>query len=290
MSKLKLIHLTILLCLFVFAFSTYSIASQKNGLLKIYFLDVGQGDAIFIETPNSNQILIDGGPDNKVLQELAKVMPFYDREIDMVVASHPHADHIAGLIEVLKRYDVKNILEAEEDYNSPVVPAWKEAVRSEGANEIEAISGKIIDLGNGATITIIHPLISVTGTLLKNPHDAIVVAILKYGTFEIMLTGDMEAKVERRLMLEGHDLKSDILKVGHHGSKTSTTSAFLSAVVPEVALIQVGAKNRYGHPSPEVLSRLENFGIKYYRNDLDGTVKVVSDGVNYLVVKQKLYE
>ena len=100
-----------------------------------------------------------------------------------------------------------------------------------------------------------------------------------------MLTGDMEAKVERRLMLEGYDLKSDILKVGHHGSKTSTTSEFLSAVAPEVAFIQVGAKNRYGHPSPEVLSRLEKFGIKYYRNDLDGTVKVVSDGQSYQIIR-----
>ena len=109
-KQLKLIHLTILICLSVFAFSTNSTAKEKEGLLKIYFFDVGQGDGIFVETPNGNQVLIDGGPDNKVLQELAKVIPFYDREIDMVVATHPHADHIAGLIGVLERYDVKNIL------------------------------------------------------------------------------------------------------------------------------------------------------------------------------------
>ncbi|MEK7121757.1 MAG: ComEC/Rec2 family competence protein [Patescibacteria group bacterium] len=285
MRKLSFIHLIVLLCLSVFAFSTHSTAQEKDGLLKVYFMDVGQGDAIFIETPNGNQVLIDGGPDNKVIQELSKVMPFYDRDIDMIIASHPHADHVAGLIEVLERYDVKNVLQAKEDYNSPVVPVWIEAVRNEGANEIEAISGNVIDLGNGATLTIIHPFISVAGTLLKNPHDAVVVAILKYGALEVMLTGDMEAKVERRLMLEGYDLKSDILKVGHHGSKTSTTSEFLSAVAPEVAFIQVGAKNRYGHPSPEVLSRLEKFGIKYYRNDLDGTVKVVSDGQSYQIIR-----
>jgi len=283
--KLSLIHLIILLCLSVFSFSTLSIASQKDGLLKIYFLDVGQGDAIFIETPNGNQVLIDGGPDDKVVQELAKVMPFYDREIDIIVATHPHSDHIAGLISVLERYDVKNILQAREDYNSPVVPVWLEAVRNEEANEMEAVSGRVIDLGNETTLTIIHPFVSVAGTLLKNPHDAVVVSILKYGSFEVILTGDMEAKVERRLILSGYDLKSDILKVGHHGSKTSTTSEFLSAVFPELAFIQVGTKNRYGHPSTEVLSRLENFGIKYYRTDLDGTIKVVSDGENYQVFK-----
>lgn len=284
MRKLSLIHLVIVLCLFVFVFSTNSIANQKDGLLKVYFLDVGQGDAVFVETSNGNQVLIDGGPDNKIVQELAEVMPFYDREIDMVVATHPHADHIAGLISVLERYDVKNILQVKEDYNSPVVPVWKEAVWSEGANEIEATSGKIIDLGNGTTLTIIHPFVSVAGTLFKNPHDAVVVAILKYGDLEIMLTGDMEAKAERRLMLDGYDLKSDILKIGHHGSKTSTTPEFLSAVAPEVAFIQVG-KNRYGHPTREILDRLENFGIKYYRTDLDGTIEVQSDGKNYQINK-----
>lgn len=282
--QLKLTHLVMFICLSVLAFSIYSTAQEKDGLLKIYFLDVGQGDAIFIETPSGNQVLIDGGPDNKVIQELAKVMPFYDREIDVVIASHPHADHIAGLIGVLERYDVKNILQAKEDYNSPVVPVWQEAVQSEGANQIEAVSGKIVDLGNGVTLNIIHPLVSVAGTLLKNPHDAVVVATLKYGALEVILTGDMEAKIERRLILEGHALKSDILKVGHHGSKTSTIPEFLSAVSPEVAFIQVG-KNRYGHPTQEVLNRLENFGIKYYRSDLDGNVKVVSDGESYRVIK-----
>src|SRR3990167_4135230 len=150
--QLKLAHLVIILCLSVFAFSTYSTAQEKDGLLKVYFFDVGQGDAIFIETPNGNQVLIDGGPDDKVVQELAKVMPFYDREIDMVVATHPHADHIAGLISVLERYDVKNIMQAEEDYNSPVVSAWQDSVKNEKANEIEAIAGKIIELGNGVAL------------------------------------------------------------------------------------------------------------------------------------------
>lgn len=284
-KRLSITHLVVLLCLSVFAFSVHSTAQEKDGLLKVYFLNVGQGDSIFIETPNGNQILVDGGPDNKVIQELAKVIPFYDRDIDMVIATHPHADHIAGLIEVLERYDVKNILQAKEDYNSPVVSVWEEAVQNEGANEIEAISGKVIDLGNRATLTIIHPFVSVAGTSPKNPHDAVVVAILKYGAFEVMLTGDMEAKVERRLVLDGHDLKSEILKVGHHGSKTSTTPEFLNAVSPDVAFIQVGAKNRYGHPAQEVLSRLENFEIKYYRNDLDGTIKVVSDGESYQIIK-----
>ena len=283
--KLSLIHLVILLCLLVFSFSTHGIASQRDGLLKVYLFDVGQGDSVFIETPNGNQVLIDGGPDNTVLQKLGEVMPFYDKDIDMLMVSHPHADHIVGLIEVLNRYEVKSIIEAKESYNSAEFRAWQEAVKDENANEVEAIVYKIIDLGNDVTLTILHPFESVTGDNPKNLHDDVVVAMLKYGELEVMLTGDMETKVERRLIMEGYDLDSDILKVGHHGSKTSTSEEFLSAVSPEVAVIQVGAKNRYGHPSPDILKRLEDYGIKYYRNDIDGDVELVSDGKNYKIIK-----
>src|SRR3989344_4807443 len=282
-KQLKLIHLVILLCLSVFAFSTHSIASQKDGLLKVYFLDVGQGDSIFVETPNGNQILIDGGPDNKVIQKLAKVMPFYDHDIDVVIASHPHADHIAGLISVLERYEVKNILQARENYNSPVVPAWQDAVKKEKANELEAIAGQTIELGNGVVLKIIYPKKSLEGQTVKNPNNSSVVMMLDYKETEIILSGDIEEKVEKELLNDNID--ADILKVGHHGSKTSTTAGFLEKVSPQVAFIEVGAKNTYGHPSAEVLSRLEKSGIKYYRTDLDGHMEIISDGETIQVKK-----
>ena len=284
-GQLKLVHLVITLCLSVFAFSINSTASQKDGLLKVYFLDVGQGDAIFIETPNGNQILIDGGPDSKVIQELAKVMSFYDKEIDLVVASHPHADHIAGLIEVLKRYDVNNILEAKDLYDSPQFNEWHQAVTSEHTNQIEAIAWKIINLGEDVDLIILYPLKSYDGITLKKPHEANVIAMLRYKNFRILLTGDAEASAEKEMINNGQDIDADVLKVGHHGSKTSTTTNFLEKVSPEVAFIQVGAKNRYGHPTAEVLSRLEKSGIKYYRNDLDGTIKLMSDGKSYKIEK-----
>src|SRR3989338_7332102 len=201
--QLKLIHLIILLCLSVFAFSTYSTASQKDGLLKVYFFDIGQGDAMFIETPSGYQILVDGGPDNKVLSKLGEVMPFWDKDIDVVVASHPHADHIVGLIDVLNKYEVKNITEAKETYNSSEFKGWQDAVNNEHANNIEAIAGKVIDLNDGVTLTILHPFESVVGMTTDKPHDDGVVIILKYDELEVMLTGDMEAKVERRLILAG---------------------------------------------------------------------------------------
>ena len=284
MRKFSLIHFVVLLCLSVFAFSTHSTASQKDGLLKIHFFDVGQGDSIFIEAPNGNQVLIDGGPDNSVLSELAKVMPFYDRDIDVVVASHPHADHIMGLIGVLERYEVANVVGAKNKYVSPVFERWQRTVKEENSNEVEAMAGKVIDLGNEITLTILTPFKSYDGATLKNPHEANVTALLRYKSFQALLTGDMEMPLERQLLLNGLDISADILKVGHHGSKTSSGDSFLSSVSPEVAVIQVG-KNSYGHPTQEVLSRLENSGIKYYRTDLDGTVKVVSDGENYTITR-----
>src|SRR3989338_4496972 len=281
--QLKLVHLAIILCFSGFAFSINSTASQKDGLLKIYFLDVGHGDAIFVETPSGNQVLIDGGPYNKVIQELAKVMPFYDHDIDMVVATHPHADHIAGLISVLERYEVKNILQAKEYYNSPVVLTWQDAVQGEGANEIEAITGKTIELGNDVVLKIIYPRQSLEGQTVKNPNNNSVVMMLDYKDTEILLVGDIESKVEKELL--GDEIDADILKVGHHGSKTSTTVGFLEKISPQVAFIGVGSKNKFGHPSSEVTQRLENLGIKYYRTDLDGHTEVVSDGQSFKIIK-----
>ena len=282
-KQLKLIHLVTLLCLSVFAYSTYSIAQEKDGLLKIYFFDIGQGDSILIETPNGNQVLIDGGPDNKVLQKLGEVMPFFDKSIDMVVLTHSDADHITGLIEVLKRYEVKNIVYSDIVRKSDLYNAWQKAVAEEDANVVEPSAGQVIDLGNGAVLLTAHPGEPLKGKTIKKPNNESVVLMLKYGETEVLLTGDIEAKAERQIILSGVDINADILKIAHHGSRTSTTEEFLSEVSPQVAIIQVGAKNRYGHPTQEVLKRLEEYDIKYYRNDLDGDIKVISDGADFAI-------
>src|SRR3989344_8792557 len=303
MRKLSLIHLVILLCLSVFSISTYSTASQKDGLLKVYFFDVGQGDAIWIEAPNGNQVLIDGGPDNSVIQKLGEVMPFYDKDIDIVVSTHSDADHITGLIDVLERLEIRNIVYSNIIRSSSLYDAWREAVDEEGANVVEPVAGKVIDLGSGVTLTMVHPAESLAGRIMparggsasggEKTNNESVVLMLKYGETEVLLTGDIEAKAERQIILSGAgcspvpcgaDLGADILKVAHHGSKTSTIEEFLYEVSPQVAIIQVGAKNRYGHPAQEVLKRLEDYGIRYYRNDTDGDIKVISDGQNYQII------
>src|SRR3989344_916269 len=167
MSKqLRLYHIVVILCLSGFAFSSYSIAQEKDGLLKIYFLDVGQGDAIFIETPSGNQVLVDGGPDKAVLQKLGETMPFYDKNIDLVIMTHSDADHAAGLIEVLGTYEVKNVIYSNIVRKSALYNAWREAVTEEGANIIDPVAGKVIDLGNSVTLTVIHPAESLSGKVM----------------------------------------------------------------------------------------------------------------------------
>lgn len=284
-GKITAVHGITLLVLLVWAFSITHTAAEKDGLLRVYFMNVGQGDAIFIQAPNGNQLLIDGGPDNTVISELGQVMPFYDHDIDVVMASHPHSDHISGLVEVLRRYDIRTIIEAKESYDSPQFKAWKDAVADEHSQEVEAVSGTDIDLGNGAVLSVLHPFRSVAGTATKKPHDDMVAAMLKYGKTKILFTGDMEAPVEKALMGRGAGLDADVLKVGHHGSKTSTGEEFLSAVSPQVAVIEVGAKNRYRHPASSVLERLENSGISYYRTDTDGHMELVSDGERFRISK-----
>lgn len=256
-------------------------------MLKVYFFDVGQGDAIFIEAPNGNQVLIDGGPDNAVLEKLGEVMPFYDNDLDLVVMTHSDADHAAGLIDVLSRYNVGNIIYSNIMRNSALYNAWQKTVAEEGANIVDPVAGKEIDLGNGATLTVLHPAESLVGRVMNKVNNDSIVLTIKYGETDILLTGDIEARAERQIILSGADIDADIMKVAHHGSKTSTIEEFLYDVSPQVAVIQVGAKNRYGHPTQEVLSRLENFGIKYYRNDVDGDIKLISDGNSYQLLTTK---
>lgn len=281
--QIGIFHIAVLVCLFVFAFSVCRAGRAADGFLRIYFLDVGQGDAIFIETPNGNQVLIDGGPDQTVLQRLGQVMPFFDRSIDVVLLTHPDADHVSGLIPALERYEVGHIIDTKADYGGALQSAWLEAAAQEEAEFKEARSGLVFDLGAGVIMKIIYPFDSLIDKSGNEPNNNSIVAMLEYGELEVLLTGDIETETERRLILNGADLDADILKAGHHGSKTSTTEEFLGAVTPQTAIISAGRDNRYGHPHQEVLNRLEKFAVPYYRTDTQGTIVVTSDGENYFI-------
>lgn len=254
-----------------------------DGLLHVYSLNIGQGDAEFIQAPNGNQILIDGGPDGTILQRLGQVMPLNDRSIDMIVLSHPHADHVNGLIEVLKNYQVDTIIENDIPYDSPEHDMWNRLKTR--AHVLQARTGQVFDLGGGATLNVLYPYQSGTHeNHVKNPHDFMVVTRLDYGDESVMLTGDMEAKLEDRLIRNDTDLSAQFLKIGHHGSKTSTTNGLLDAVQPILAFMSLGARNRYGHPHATVIDRLEKHGIRYYRTDRDGSSDLQLDGRRYKVV------
>lgn len=253
-------------------------ALAGDGLLHVWFLDVGQGDAIFIQAPNGNQILIDGGPDSKVLQELGRIMPFNDHSIDMLVLTHPHADHLRGLIEVLNNYEVGRILENKIPCDSPECQEWK--VVKQRAEAVQAETGQIASLDAGISLRVLYTRQADAGASVKKAHNYMVVTKLEYGSESVLFMGDAEKNIEQ-VLAANPDVQAQFLKVGHHGSKTSTTAQFLDAVRPLLAFIELGERNQYSFPHPEVIKRLEDLGIKYYRTDIDGTVELVLDGENY---------
>lgn len=250
---------------------------NKSHYLEVVFFNVGQGDAIFIETPQKHQIIIDGGPDSKILEKLAKEMPFYDRSLDLVILTHPETDHMLGLIEVLKRYQAEYILWTGITRDIPEYKEWQRVVREEKANLIIAQAGQRVRIARDVYLDIVYPFEALDGKVAKNSNDTSVVALLTFKKNSFLFTGDISEKAEEDLAASNFQIKSNVLKVAHHGSKTSSSDYFLESVSPEIAVIQVG-KNSYGHPTEEVLSRLGKLGIKIFRTDKDDDIKIFSDG------------
>lgn len=251
----------------------YFSKTLKQDRLKVYFFNIGQGDSIFIETQNNKQILIDGGPDKKVIQKLSKVMPFWDRTIDLIILTHPQNDHMIGLLEVLKRYKVAGIVETGVFCEKIDCLIWEELKEKEKAKIIKANIGQKIILDKNTEILILYPFENLSKKVITKLNNTSVVAKLIYGSHSILLTGDIEKQVEEKLILSGVNLKSEYLKIAHHGSKTSTTEEFLNMVSPKEAVISLGL-NRYGHPNKEVIDLLEEKSIKYYRTDKNGDILI----------------
>ncbi|MDO8529875.1 MAG: ComEC/Rec2 family competence protein [bacterium] len=251
--------------------------------LKVNVLGIGQGDSIFIETPARHQIVIDGGPDSLVLGKLQQRLPFWDRSLDLVILTHPDKDHVMGLLSVLQKYKVDYILWTGIIRNGETYQEWLKLVsetEKKGTRVIKANAGQKIVSGE-VVIETLHPLEDVAGQDFKEEsNDSSIFSRLVYGSRSFLFTGDASSKVESKLISQGIDVDSDVLKVGHHGSRFSTSDAFLQAVSPDIAVISAGKKNSYGHPTPEVLQRLEKFGITVFRTDKDGDVEIISDGTN----------
>ena len=254
-------------------------AGLPDDKLHVSFLDVGQGDAILIQTPAHHDILVDGGPSPQAINlELGRKMPFWDRTIDLVVLTHPQADHLTGLIEVLKRYNVKQVLYPAVDYDSLLYQEWFRLIDEKGIKATLAVAGQSIDLGDGVEITVLNP--PSEGPAAGDANNQSLALSLGFGDFSFLLTGDVQLEAELDLIMRRAVAPVTVLKVAHHGSATSTMEQFLAVTKPQVAVISVGADNSFGHPTEGVIARLEEAvgfaGI--YRTATQGPIEFITDG------------
>jgi competence protein ComEC len=255
------------------------LAAGRHSSLRVSILNIGQGDSILVQSPTGSKMLIDGGPDRSVVRELGSELGPLDRTIDMVVETHPDQDHIAGLPSVFEGYAVKSFMEPGIKDDTSAARALAAAVANEsGAAHIIARRGMRIHLGGGAYADILSP--DRDPSLLETNFGSVVMHLV-YGNTSFMLTGDMPSPVEDWLTrLDAHDgeLTTTVLKAGHHGSKYSTDDAWLAALHPSMVAISAGKDNKYGHPAPETLARIQNEGAAIYSTIDSGTLHFVSDG------------
>jgi competence protein ComEC len=270
-----------------------------DGKLHLVFCNVGQGDAAYIRAPNNQDMLIDGGPDDKVLTCLGKHMPFFDRTIDVVVLSHPQKDHLQGLLSVIQRYSVKYFVIGVEGNETEGYKKLVELIKQKNIPVKNLYTGDQFSLG-AVKMSVLWPektwiaqQLSLSLSYLGNPqvlgvqtsretNDFSYIVDLSYGSFDALFPGDGDSHIQPEVMKAANLPKVDVLKFPHHGSKTAMLAEFLDKIKPELAVISVG-KNSYGHPTEEALELLSNKAIKLKRTDIDGDIEVVSDGKSYWV-------
>lgn len=275
--------------LFLFAFALviligsfiYQLFSFSDNKLHIVFCDIGQGDAIFIRTPEGADILIDGGPDSKVLNCLFHHMPFWDRDIEAMYATHPDADHITGLVSVLKSYKVKYFGTSNAPKDTAVFKQLNEMIAKEGLKRDLVYRGELVKFSDGVTIKSYWPTPEFIKSNSPDTNNYSLVQDVTYGNFNALLDGDIPATILNSIMPTLQ--KVDIFKPPHHGSHTGLDEFTFQHVVPKLAVISAGKKNRYHHPHPKVLQILKQNNIPYLRTDERGDIEIVSDGKTWIV-------
>ncbi|PJE58135.1 MAG: hypothetical protein COU81_02425 [Candidatus Portnoybacteria bacterium CG10_big_fil_rev_8_21_14_0_10_36_7] len=277
-SKIKYFFGSLLVVVILVWVAIFAIAEQNN--LRVYFFDVGQGDATLVSL-GSNQILIDGGPSGQILDRLGRVMPFFDKKIEIVISTHPDADHISGLVDVFKNYQVDEYLSTGVISDTNVFQALSQAIEEKQIPQVIAHVGQKIQITPAINLELLYPFTDLSGKKLSNTNSSSIVAKLNAGGESILLTGDAEESVERELMSANLNLKANVLKVAHHGSKSSTSENFVKIVDPKTAIIQVGANNRYGHPTAETLARLVSANI--LRTDLNGNIELIYENNHFQI-------
>lgn len=269
MKKIKF-HEAILLVLITLAlFVWLAVFKLRVDKADIYFFDVGQGDSAMVVAPGNVEILIDGGPDNKVLSEIGKVMPFYDRKIELIILTHPHEDHLSGLIDVLKRYEVEEIWETKITSEGETYKKWQEIIKEKNIPDIAIWSGRMKSFGN-LKIETLAPLENLDGKNIENLNNSSIVNKVTFKNKTFLFTGDIEEGAQQDLVNSGQDLKSDILKQPHHGSE-KFLSSFLNKVSPQYVVVSCGLNNKFNFPNFKTLDKIKN--AELFRTDLDKTLK-----------------
>jgi beta-lactamase superfamily II metal-dependent hydrolase len=252
--------------------------ARAAGTLRIDFIDVGQGDAALVTSPSGKTVLIDGGPRHAAPALTAFLAAHLHGPLDLVLLTHRHEDHLGGLPEAVDRFGAHVFLDAPVEHAEKGYTSLMRALDARGAQVKLATRGRVIDLGDGVKLTLLGP----PDPLITGSHSDVnansVVARLTYGEFSVLFAGDAEAPTESWLLESGAPLRSVVLKVAHHGSRYASAGRFLRRVGPRIAVISVGARNRYHHPAPGTLDRLARAGAQVYRTDMDGDVEIDSDG------------
>ena len=270
-----------LLCVLASAVIWTAAVSRPDGRLHVAFLDVGQGDAIFVVTPGGRRMLIDGGADpRRLLSHLGERVPFWDDSLDIIVLTHPHADHVAGLVQALDRYDVDLAMERRFDFPSPDYALWQSALEDRDVAVLQAVEGQRLLLDRGVLLEVIYPPAALLTGTTSDVNNASVVMRLTYGETSFLFTGDIHWDVESYILRRGLPLRSNVLKVAHQGSRTSSLPAFVREASPQVAVISVGADNSFGHPHPETLDTLGALlpADRVLTTARNGTIEFTSDG------------
>lgn len=259
-------------------------ASLQGGVLKIFFLNIGQGDAVLILMPTGERVLIDGGPDDSLISELGDVMPFYDRKIEALVLTHPHADHVNGLVEVLRKFEVKQIILTGVSYGDPAYGTFLEVSNSQNVEMIFVGDDFDLQIG-GVVFDLLYPFKSIEGKKFENVNNSSIAMRVLYGDFGIYLAGDLEVEWEEKLANSGLDLDVDVMKSSHHGSKTANSLELLSLMDADTVVISCGEGNSFKHPHIEAMRNFRSMDMEIFRTDIDGRVEIVTNGFDYSVTR-----
>ncbi len=276
----KYYSIVLLIILNVVIWTAY-VSARKTGEMKVSFLDVGQGDAIFIEAPNGRQLLIDGGVNASVLNGLGEVMGFFDRSIDIVMATHPDKDHVGGLPFVFERYKVKTFIDSVADGEAGAYRKLGDMALEQGIETYYGLRGDIImlDEKNGVYLHVLYP--EPDEFKVSETNEMSIITKLVYGDTSVMLTGDAGKVLETLITSTDKEyLRSTVLKAGHHGSKTSSLPSFIEAVSPRYTVISASEDNSYGHPHLETIKTLEDAGTEILQTAEEGTITFISNGID----------